>query len=352
MKKILVAEDNNDHTLNSLTYTDEKELQDYLSKYPELIPLEEIMDNPPRLVCIGYEVVVPSGYIDLLFIDEDGTLTIVEVKLERNSEIHRKVIGQIMEYASQVSEWSIDDVYTKAQEYLKRPLEDVMREKNEDLSIDLFRENVTDKLTKGDIRLVIAVDEIVEILRTTVTFLNRNSKFELFLLQISCFNDEDNRKILVPLLFGYARRPTIHTLPGQTDRTTFLALCQEGRHTRSKELFEKLEKLSLEREDIGDEIRWGVSGYSYKLIHKSNDTFELPVVGQPDGSMSIRFSLINNLGETGERYLQRLLSIPTIANQIGDYLTRSEQSFHIDAMTSSEVDDYVSALRELGQAIT
>ena len=209
-----------------------------------------------------------------------------------------------------------------------------MKEGNKDLSIDLFRINVADKLQKGEIRLVIAVDEIVEILRTTVTFLNRNSKFEIFLLQISCFGDRDNRKILVPLLFGYARKPVARTTPGQTDRTTFLALCLDGKHSRSKELFEKIEKLSLEREDIGDEVRWGASGYSYKLSHSARDTFELPIVGYPDGSVAIRFSTIENCGEAGQVYLQRLLSIPTIANQIGDYTARSEQGFHIDAMTA------------------
>ena len=131
MKKILVTEEGNDHTLSNLIYTYESELQGYLKKYPELIPLEETIDNPPHLVCIGEEVEVPSGYIDLLFIDEGGTLTIVEVKLERNPEIRRKVIGQIMEYASHVSDWSIDEIYARAKQFLGRPLEEVMKEGNQ-----------------------------------------------------------------------------------------------------------------------------------------------------------------------------------------------------------------------------
>ena len=53
MKKILVIEDGKDNALSKERFTDENELQGYLRKYPDLIPLEEVMDNAPRLVCIG-----------------------------------------------------------------------------------------------------------------------------------------------------------------------------------------------------------------------------------------------------------------------------------------------------------
>ncbi|MFC2038632.1 hypothetical protein ACFLUG_02565 [Chloroflexota bacterium] len=350
MKKILISEEGNDHTLGNLRYTNESELQSYLKQYPELIPLEEIMDNPPRLVCIGEEVEVPSGYIDLLYIDEDGTLTIVETKLERNPEIRRKVIGQIMEYASQVVEWSIDDVYSRAEAFLGRSLEEVLWEKNSDLSTEIFRNNLINKLQRGQMRLVIAVDEIVEILRTTVTFLNSNSNLEILLLQVSCFNDGDIRKIMVPLLFGHRKKEMV--TPGrEMDPLTFLSKCQEGKHTRSIELYQKLNKLKTVREEKGDYINWGIAGYSYRMFHSAKDAFEAPIVGYWDGSIAIRFSTINNCGDAGQMYHERLLSIPIFANSIRDYTAHSEQGFQIDGMTSKEVDEYVNALRELGQTL-
>ncbi len=176
MKKILVIEDGRDNALSKERFTDESELQGYLRKYPDLIPLEEVMDNAPRLVCIGEEVEIPSGYIDLLFIDENGGLTIVETKLARNPEIRRKVIGQIIEYASHLSNWTVDEVYKVASNFLGKRLEEVMKESWNVSSTERFRINVVDKLKKGEIRLIIAVDEIVETLRTTVTFLNEKSK--------------------------------------------------------------------------------------------------------------------------------------------------------------------------------
>ncbi|MFC1907507.1 hypothetical protein ACFLW8_05425 [Chloroflexota bacterium] len=350
MKKILVTEEGKNHTLSKLDYTAESELQGYLRKYPDLIPLEEVMDNAPHLVCIGEEVEVPSGYIDLLFIDENGVLTIVETKLAKNPEIRRKVIGQIMEYASHISDWTVDEVYKTAKGFLGRELEEVMREKNRDFSAELFRNNVVDKSKKGEIRLVIAVDEIVETLRTTVTFLNRNSKFDILLLEISSFNDGANRKIHVPLLFGYARKEVTSTGSGQTDETTFLSMCQQGRHRRAIELYKKVKKLTGKREDSGDYLLWGASGYSYRISHRVSGQFEAPLVGYPDGNLAIRFSTIANCGKAGQTYLQRLLSIPSIANGIGEYTTQSEKAFSTDKMTSEEIDMFISALEELGQA--
>lgn len=350
MKKILVTEEGREHILSKLRYAAESELQGYLCKYPELIPLEEIMDNAPRLVCIGEEVEIPSGYIDLLFIDENGTLTIVETKLARNPEIRRKVIGQIMEYASYISDWTVDDIYKRAEYFLRRPLEEVMKEKNKDLSADLFRINVIEKLKKGEIRLVIAVDEIVETLRTTVIFLNTNSKFDILLLEISSFDDGANRKILVPLLFGYAKKEVV-SKGGQTDEITFLSMCQDGKHSRAIDLYKKIKRLVSEREGSGDHITWGASGYSYRMPHQASDKLEAPIVGYPDGSIAIRFSTIANCGDAGQIYLQRLRSIPTIAIGIGDNTTQSEKGYSTDIMTSKEIDKYISALDELGKAL-
>ena len=40
----------------------------------------------------------------------DGTLTLVESKLEANDECRREVVGQVLEYAAYASDWTLDDV--------------------------------------------------------------------------------------------------------------------------------------------------------------------------------------------------------------------------------------------------
>lgn len=349
MKKILVIKDSKDYALNKERFTDESELQGYLRKYPDLIPLEEVMDNAPRLLCIGEEVELPSGFIDLLFIDEDGTLTIVETKLARNPEIRRKVIGQVVEYASHLSNWTVDEVYAHARDFLGRQLEEIMEEIWSDFSSESFRVNVVDKLKKGEIRLVIAVDEIVETLRTTVTFLNRNSKFDILLLEVTSFNDVENRKILVPSIFGYATKE-VATVSPTIDKLTFLSLCQHGGHRRAIELCNKIENLLERRRGNGDYLRWGISGYSYRMPRKGYSTPEAPFVCNTNGDVIIRLSIIDRSGKAGQIYLERLTSIASIANNIGDYREQSEKMFSTDYMMTKDIDVFVSAIEQLGLA--
>ena len=119
MAKILLIDGENIKTLDKVRFTEEGKLQDYLEKYPSLIPLSEIVEGASDLLCIGREVGAGPGSVDLLFIDKDGLLTLVETKLVKNPEIRREVIGQIIEYASYVSQWTADKVYRVANEYLK-----------------------------------------------------------------------------------------------------------------------------------------------------------------------------------------------------------------------------------------
>ena len=116
MRKILVIEGDKATTLDEIEFIEEGKLQDYLEEYPNVIPLSEIVEGASDLVCIGREVGAGSGSIDLLCIDKDGLLTIIETKLRKNREARREVIGQIVEYASYVSQWAADDVFRIANE--------------------------------------------------------------------------------------------------------------------------------------------------------------------------------------------------------------------------------------------
>ena len=176
-------------------------MQDYLEEYPIVIPLSEIIEGASDLLCIGREVIAGSGYIDLLFIDKEGLLTLVETKLRKNREVRREVIGQVIEYASYVSQWNADDVYRIANEYFLTSdvvpserkgitLDKVMKSDKivgDEFSDEDFRYQIEQNLRDGRLRLIIAVDKLIEELRATVTFLNSNSKYEILLLKVSSF---------------------------------------------------------------------------------------------------------------------------------------------------------------------
>jgi hypothetical protein len=66
MAKILLIEGDKVKVLNEAVFAEESKLQRYLESHPSLIPLEDVIEGDPELMCIGKEVSVPFGSIDLL----------------------------------------------------------------------------------------------------------------------------------------------------------------------------------------------------------------------------------------------------------------------------------------------
>jgi len=351
MAKILFIEGEIPKALDKVKFTEEGKLQDYLEKYPALIPLADIVEGASDLLCIGREVGAGPGAVDLLFIDKDGLLTIVETKLAKNPEARRTVIGQIIEYASYISQWAADDVYGVANAYLKSNLDEVMGNVSQgESSVDDFRTNVAQNLKNGKIRLIIAVDELIEPLRATVTFLNSYSNFDILLLQVSSFEESESRKVLIPSLFGYAQKET-KTGPPKINKEIFLTRCQEGGHERAVELYHKAIALKESRSANGDFMNWGISGYSYRMPWKGYPAGETIFVSYGDGSLSLWLYIIEKSAEAGQRYLENLRHIADFSNKVSDYKKHKEPSFSTDKMTARDVDAFISAVKELGLAL-
>lgn len=348
-RKILLVDGGKVTPLNKTEFTGEGKLQDYLEEYPTLIPLADIVEGTSDLICIGREVGAGSGSIDLLCIDKDGLLTVVETKLRRNREARREVIGQIIEYASYVSQWTADDVYRIANEYFTKStrvhqsykgktLEAIMKETVGDEFVDEdFRVRIGRNLREGRIRLIIAVDELIEPLRATVTFLNSHSNFDVLLLQVSDFQETEGKKVLVPLLFGYTTKPG-----GGRDReikhwdeVSFLADTEDRCEPKTAETVTKLYDFT---KDHADEISWG-KGISYGsfTFRKSRHGVLVSIFTvNSNGSGYIGFGPMVSTGVKGEilRTLRAKLNeipginIPVEAVELGKF-----PSFTIETLT-------------------
>jgi len=89
-------------------YHSEDLLQELLAKYPNLMAGDQIDDtNPRRWLLISREAALPSEEnganrwsVDHLFLDQDAIPTIVEVKKSSNTDVRRKVVGQMLDYAA------------------------------------------------------------------------------------------------------------------------------------------------------------------------------------------------------------------------------------------------------------
>ena len=166
------------------------------------------------------------------------------------------------------SQWTADDVYRVANEYFtkseKTPesfkgktLGEIMKEiVGDEFSDEDFRTKIGQNLRNGRIRLIIAVDELIEPLRAMVTFLNSHSNFDILLLQVADFEESKAKKVLVPLLFGYATKSAdrVGRQTKQWDEASFLADTKERCEPKIADTITRLYEFT---KDNADEISWG-----------------------------------------------------------------------------------------------
>ena len=81
-------------------------LQQLLHRHPSSLPIAEIEPGLGRIIPVGMELQTPAGFIDNLFVTQEGNLVVVECKLWRNTEARRLVLAQIIDYAQSMQKWS------------------------------------------------------------------------------------------------------------------------------------------------------------------------------------------------------------------------------------------------------
>ena len=98
----------------------EEWLQKLLQESPQLLPVAEIDSIYAPLICIGREVHTDVGYIDNLYISPKGYITIVETKLWRNPQARREVVGQIIDYAKELKQFTYEQLDQRVHAYYRK----------------------------------------------------------------------------------------------------------------------------------------------------------------------------------------------------------------------------------------
>ncbi len=126
------------------------------------------------------ELNTPAGPIDVLYATPTGRLVALEAKLWRNPEARRKVIGQILDYAKELSRWSYDDLQrevacaTRAETGHPGNLHALVRRRYPDTDECAFIDGVAKTLRKGEFLLLIVGDGIREGAASIAEFLEAN----------------------------------------------------------------------------------------------------------------------------------------------------------------------------------
>ena len=167
-------------------------LQDLIFEHPEMLPIREIEPIYADPIPLARELRTPSVPLDILLINPEGYLTLVETKLWRNPQARREVIGQIIDYAKHMAEWSFTDLEEKLRS-LPQPIlkpgqsliEFFRDEDNFDFDERDFVTSVERNLRLGRFLLLIAGDGVEQM----TSFINRTSQlgFQLALVEMPLF---------------------------------------------------------------------------------------------------------------------------------------------------------------------
>lgn len=181
----------------------EAQIQSLIHQHPRCLPIAEIdpMFTNPVPVCT--ELNTTAGPIDNFMVTPTGLPVLVECKLWRNPEGRREVVGQILDYAKELTRWSSADVQREVGRRTQRSgnavLELVRAAGHEVDEVD-FNDALTANLRKGRFLLLIVGDGIREGVEAITEYLQRHAglHFSLGLVELSLYALPNGDSVVLP----------------------------------------------------------------------------------------------------------------------------------------------------------
>ncbi|WIY70836.1 hypothetical protein KB221_07385 [Aquidulcibacter paucihalophilus] len=181
----------------------EAEIQNLVHAHPTILPIAEIDPLFVNPVPICTELNTPAGPIDNFMVTASGLPVLVECKLWRNPEGRREVVGQILDYAKELSRWSSSDLQREVNRRLKREgnsLLELVRKTDPSVDEIQFNDALTANLRRGRFLLLIVGDGIREGVEAISEYLQRHAglHFSLGLVELPIFVLPGGDRIVAP----------------------------------------------------------------------------------------------------------------------------------------------------------
>jgi hypothetical protein len=324
-------------------------LQEKLHKFPDLLPLDELDPSFRESISLCREMSVSSGRIDNLYLSPTGHLTLVETKLFRNPQARREVVGQIIDYAKDLSRWTfkeLDAAVRSANRAVRTRdvgiLDLLVAEEMMDADNEAHMINAIDRgLRRGEMLLLIVGDGIHESVEDMAEYIQvaPQLRFGLGLVELQLYelpNQED--LLLVPRVVTRTRevvRAVVHvntssggsvdvsaeTAKPETEHSAFRTTI--GESTFFEELLANTDQQYVDyardfrarAQDAGYVVDWGSSSFSVKYPDPSGSTtlISLFVVNKYGAfylmTTEKQLSRIGVDGNLGIEYAQRMAAV-------------------------------------------
>jgi hypothetical protein len=282
-------------------FINEDNLQNFIYENPDSIPLYDIDENI-RLLILAREFPTNSGNIDALGIDEKGELYIIETKLYKNPD-KRLVVAQVLDYGASLSVSYNDKndffqiLETKVNQHfsigLSQKICDFFGYSKED-TVELIN-TLKSNIINGKFRFVVLMDKLEKRLRDLILFLNRNSRFDVYGVELEFYKCDDF-EITIPKLFGAEIKKEINTTSTTGHRKTwneesFFEEIENNLAPKETKVIKNLYEFSKE---CADRISWGtgIQRGSFSPIVSSICSRSIFTLFS-DGTLQLNYAWIN-----------------------------------------------------------
>lgn len=214
---IIISKNNESSLLQRIPFSErvfnEDWLQQLIQNNSSLLPIEEIEPSFSELFAIGREIKTNVGFIDNLLINEDGYITIIETKLWRNLQARREVVGQIIDYAKELTKWTFDDLNNAVIQVSNKSIIEIAKLNADANEIDekYFIDAVSKNLKRGRFLLLIVGDGIHESVEEMADYLQQFAQinFTLALIELQVYrNTIDDSTIILPQIITRTKEIT------------------------------------------------------------------------------------------------------------------------------------------------
>lgn len=218
-------------TGNAAGQLTERWLQEALFAFPEALPVKEIDPHIGPLIPVCMEIETGSGPADIVFVTPTGQVVLVETKLWRNPQARREVVGQILDYAKQLTTWTyevFDQKAALAAHSEGKHLLNCLRKRYPEADETAFIDGVGRSLATGDFLLLFVGDGIRYGAEALVTFLERygHLRFGLGLVEVAAYRLPDGQTLLQPRILAKTELLERTVLVGPSGPVTLQQLAQ------------------------------------------------------------------------------------------------------------------------------
>ncbi|MFH1171909.1 MAG: hypothetical protein V1778_05250 [bacterium] len=185
----------------------EDPLQEFIFNNPETVPIYDIREDI-KLLILAREFSTSSGPIDAIGIDNAGNIYLIETKLFRNAD-KRLVVAQVLDYGAAL--WREMRDYQLFVNQIDGALEKQGQPNFSERAQQYFGLNneargqllqqIQRNFQDGSFKFVVLMDTLHEQLKNLIVYLNQNSEFDVYAVELKYYKHE-SFEIVIPHLFG------------------------------------------------------------------------------------------------------------------------------------------------------